>query len=96
MIVRVSVLQYDPAHRAEVERLWLEVSRPTALAQKGNLAARACRSAGSPGELIMIVEWESPEDADAFVRSPEHQDVLARYAPYITGPLEMFSGELVK
>lgn len=96
MFVRVTILQCDPVQQGEVERLWLEESRPQALAQKGNLGARAFRSLESPGQLLMIGEWESLPEADAYLRRPEHQELMAKFAPYIQGPLQRYVGELIE
>lgn len=96
MFVRISTIQCDPAHRNEVERLWLQESLPSARAQKGNLGARAYRSLENPGQLIMVGEWASVEEADAYLRSPEHDALVAKYGTLIQGIVSRIVGELIE
>lgn len=95
MYIRVSILEFDPACSAEVERLWLEDSRPSALAQRGNCGAHAFRIVGSPGQMMMVGHWESLEQAEAYLHGPEHDMLMAKYAPYMKGGISRYVGELI-
>jgi quinol monooxygenase YgiN len=44
----------------------------------------------------MIGEWESLAEAEAYLRSPEHDALVVKYAPFIQGPLQRFTGELIE
>ncbi len=96
MFIRVSIMQCDPDQMAKVEKLWLEESLPQATAQKGCVAARGFRSQEVPGQFIMVGEWETVEQADAYLVSPEHEGVVTKYAPYLKGGLQRFVGKLIE
>ena len=95
MFIRVTVLEFDPAHSSQVERLWREKSRPSALSQAGNLGARAFRVVQTPGQMIMVGEWETTEQAETYLRSPEHDQLMAGFAPYLKGGLVRYVGESI-
>ena len=95
MFMRITILEFDPADAPAVERFWKEHSRPSALAQPGNLAARAFRMVQAPGKMIMAGEWASTEQADAYLQSPEHDRLLAGLAPYLKGAIVRYIGESV-
>lgn len=96
MYIRVTILEFDPAHGGEVERLWREESGPQARAQRGNLGARAFRMVGAPGQMMMVGEWETAEQADAYLHGPEHDKLMAKYAPYLKGGLARYVGQLIE
>jgi heme-degrading monooxygenase HmoA len=95
MFIRITVLEFDPADASKVESFWREKSRPSALSQKGNLGARSYRGATMPGCMIMVGEWETMEQAEAYLRSPEHEALNAGLAPYLKGSLVRYVGESI-
>lgn len=95
MFIRITVLEFDPANAPVVERFWRERSRPSALSQKGNLGARAFRVTNTPGQMIMVGEWETTEQAENYIRSPEHDALTAGLAPYLKGSLVRYIGESI-
>ena len=95
MFIRITVLEFDPSNAPLVERFWLERSRPSALSQRGNLGARAFRVPNVPGQMIMVGEWETHEQAETYLRSPEHDALNAGLAPYLRGSLVRYLGESI-
>jgi heme-degrading monooxygenase HmoA len=95
MFIRITILEFDPANAPMVERFWRERSRPSALSQKGNLAARAFRVANTPGQMIRVGEWETEGQAESYLRSPEHDALNAGLAPYLKGSLVRYLGESI-
>jgi len=95
VFIRVSILEVDPARIADVERLWLHESLPHARSQEGNLGAKAFRSVENPGQIILVGEWASVEEADAYLRSPEHDELVVKYGALIRGISQRFVGELI-
>ncbi len=95
MFVRVTVLEFDPANAPEVERFWRERSRPSALSQDGNLGARAYRVVETPGQMIMMGEWETTEQAERYLNSPEHDALAAGLMPLLKGGLKRYVAESI-
>ncbi|MDD5673228.1 MAG: antibiotic biosynthesis monooxygenase [Chitinivibrionales bacterium] len=95
MFIRITVLEFDPANASEVERFWRERSRPSALSQKGNLGAKAFRVVHALGQMIMVGEWETKEEAETYLQSPEHVALNDGLAPYLKGCLVRYVGESV-
>jgi quinol monooxygenase YgiN len=95
VFIRITVLEFDPTNTTVVERFWRERSRPSALSQKGNLGARAYRVPDKPGQMIMVGEWETVEQAERYLRSPEHDALNAGLSPYLKGNLVRYLGESI-
>ena len=95
MFIRITVLEFDPANAPVVERFWRERSRPSARSQKGNLGARAYRVTDNPGKMIMVGEWETMQQAETYLRSPEHVALNDGLAPYLKGSLVRFLGDCI-
>jgi quinol monooxygenase YgiN len=95
MYIRITVLEFDPANAAKVEQFWKDRSRPSALSQKGNLGARSFRVVHAPGQLIMIGEWETLEQAETYLTSPEHVALNDGLAPYLKGNLVRYVGQSI-
>jgi len=95
MFMRITVLEFDPANASKVESFWNERSRPSALSQKGNLGARALRVVNAPGQMIMIGEWKTQEEAETYLRSPEHVELNDGLMPYLKGILVRYVGESI-
>jgi quinol monooxygenase YgiN len=43
----------------------------------------------------MVGEWETMEQAEAYLRSPEHEALNAGLAPYLKGSLVRYVGESI-
>jgi quinol monooxygenase YgiN len=95
VFIRITILEFDPSNAPVVERFWCDRSRPSALSQKGNLGAKAFRVTNNPGRMIMIGEWETREQAEAYLRSPEHEALNAGLAPYLKGNLTRYLGDSI-
>ncbi len=95
MFVRITVLEFDPADADIVMRFWKEKSRPSALAQEGNLGASAYRVTHTSGRMIMVGEWATVEQAERYIKSPEHDALNAGLAPYLKGSLVRYVGESI-
>lgn len=85
MFARVSFIRFDPSRLPEAHRMWLDVSVPAALRQKGCRNMRGLQSLDDPSLMIIISEWDSREDADAYMNSPAHDEMMNGYGPLIQG-----------
>lgn len=85
MFARVSLIRFDPARLDEAHRMWLTVSVPAALRQKGCRNMRGFRSLDDPSLMVIVSEWDSREDSDAYMYSPAHDEMMRGYGTLIQG-----------
>jgi heme-degrading monooxygenase HmoA len=95
VFTRITVLEFDPANTSKVEQFWKERSRPSALSQKGNLGANAFRVVGTPGQMIMVGEWKTQQEAETYLHSQEHVALNDGLMPYLKGILVRYVGESI-
>jgi quinol monooxygenase YgiN len=83
MFARISLVRFDPERMEEAQQRWLTVSVPAAKARKGCRNMRGFRSLEEPGLMIIVSEWDSQEDSDAYLYSPEHEEMIKGYGTLI-------------
>lgn len=74
-IMRFIVVKASPDKAAEIERLWNQECGPLMRKLPGCLHEGLLRCIEEPGEYISIAEWESKQAIDAYLASPEHQQI---------------------
>ncbi len=82
MIVREVTLQVAPGRQADFVAFWRDEYRAAMSRQGGFLAARLLRSAESPEELQMVLEFAGEEQAAAWRASPDHARLGPRLKEY--------------
>jgi quinol monooxygenase YgiN len=65
-----------------------EASLAPLQAAQGFCALYLVESTEAPGELVSITVWESAEDGQAYLASPECQRVVESVQEYLVRPLE--------
>ena len=75
-IVRHIIVRASPDKGAEIERLWKTDCAPLMIKRRGCLREELLRCREEPGEYISVAEWESQEAIDAYLGSPEHQQII--------------------
>ena len=83
-ITRFIVVKASPDKAAEIERLWKTECGPLMLKRPGCLSEELLRCIEDPGEYISVAEWESQQAIDAYLASPEHQEIK-RHTRGVTG-----------
>lgn len=96
MFCRVSMIRFDAERLAEAHRMWLTVSVPKALAQKGCRNMRGLRNLDDPAMMIIVSEWDNREDADAYMNSPAHDEMMKDYGTLIKGIEGRYPGALIQ
>ena len=71
-----------------MEILASEASLAPLQAAHGFCAGYVVESTETPGELISITVWESAEEGQAYLASPECQRVVESVQKYLVAPLE--------
>ena len=71
-----------------VEILQGEASLVPIRAARGFCGLYLVESTETPGELVSITVWESAEDGQAYLASPECREVIDALQGYLHGPLE--------
>jgi uncharacterized protein (TIGR02118 family) len=83
-IVRHIIVKASPEKAAEIERLWKQECAPLMIRRPGCLREELLRCREDPGEYISVAEWESQEAIDAYLASPEHEEIK-RHTRNLTG-----------
>jgi heme-degrading monooxygenase HmoA len=74
-ITRFIVVKASPDKAAEIERLWKTECGPLMRKVPGLVNEELLRCTDEPGEFISVAEWESRKAIDAYLASPEHQEI---------------------
>lgn len=96
MFARISFIRFDLARLEEAHSMWLSVSVPASLRQKGCRNQRGFRSLDDPSLMIVVSEWDSREDADAYMYSPAHDEMMKGYGTLIQGVGERHACALIE
>jgi heme-degrading monooxygenase HmoA len=83
-IVRFIVVKTTPDKAATIEKMWNQECGPLMLKRPGCISEELVRCFEDPGEYISISEWESRQAIDAYLASPEHQEIK-RHTRGVTG-----------
>jgi quinol monooxygenase YgiN len=79
----------DPAEVGKVVKILAgEASLEPLQAARGFLRLFLVESTEIPGELISVTLWESAEDGQAYLASPECRQVIEGIQAYLVRPLE--------
>ncbi len=79
MFVGLSLGRFDPASEAEVERYFLDVVMPRALARPGCLGFRCLHKLDEPGVVVAVAEWTDRAASDGYFASAEHDAMMAGF-----------------
>ena len=74
-IVRFIIVKAAPGKGADVERLWKQNCGPLMIKQPGCLREELLRCREDSSEYISISEWESQQAIDAYLKSPDHEQI---------------------
>lgn len=96
MFSRISVIRFDAERLEEAHRIWLTVSVPKAMAQNGCRNMRGFRSLDDPGLMIIVSEWDGRDEADAYMNSPAHDEMMGQYGSLIQGIEGRYPGVLIE
>ena len=96
MFSRISLIRFDVERLDKAHRMWLSVSVPAALAQKSCRKMRGFRSLDDPSLMIIVSEWDSREDADAYMYSPAHDRMMEGYGTLIQGIVGRYPCALIE
>ena len=89
MWLNCSRTKVDPEDMAKVAAILSSRASLTPLqSAQGFCALYLVESTEAPGELISITVWESAEDGQAYLASPECQRVIEGIREYLIRPLE--------
>lgn len=89
MWLNCSRTQVDPAYVGEVVKILSgEASLAPILAARGFCRLYLVESTEAPGELVSITVWESAEEGQAYLASPECRGVIDSVQEYLVRPLE--------
>jgi len=83
MFARVSLIRFDAQRIEAAHQMWLNVSVPAALQQKGCRNMRGFRSLDDPSLMVIVSEWDRREDSDAYMFSPAHDEMMEGYGTLI-------------
>jgi heme-degrading monooxygenase HmoA len=83
-IVRFIVVKASPDKCAEIERVWNQECGPLMRRLPGCISEELLHCVEDPSEYISVAEWESRQAIDAYLASPEHQEIK-RHTRGITG-----------
>lgn len=87
--LNLTQVKTDPAAVAQVvETLSLDTNLATIQAACGFVRLYLVESTDSPGDLVSITVWESAEDGQAYLASPECQRMVESVQDYLVKPLE--------
>lgn len=87
--INCSHTHVNPDHVAEVVQILTgEASLAPIRAAQGFRNLYLVESTEAPGELISITVWESAEDGQAYLASPECRRVVESMQEYLLAPLE--------
>jgi len=89
MWLNCSRTQVDPAYVGEVAKILAgKASLAPIRAARGFCRLYLVESTEAPGELVSITVWESAEDGQAYLASPECRGVIDSIQEYLVRPLE--------
>ena len=74
-ISRYIIVKAPPGKGGEVERVWKQECAPLMLRIKGCLREELLRGREDPSEYISVAEWDSQAAIDAYLASPEHEQI---------------------
>ena len=85
-ITQVKTYPAEAAHMVEI--LSQEASLAPIQAARGFLRLYLVESTHTPGDLASITVWETPEDGQAYLASPECLGIIDRIRGFLVTPLE--------
>jgi len=89
MWLNCSRTQVDPASVGQVVKILSgEANLAPILAARGFCSLLLVESTEAPGELVSITVWESAEEGQAYLASPECRQVIEGIQEYLVRPLE--------
>ena len=89
MWLNCSRTKVDPAYVGEVVKILSgEASLAPILAARGFFGLYLVESTEAPGDLVSITVWESAEEGQAYLASPECRGVIEGIQEYLVRPLE--------
>jgi len=74
-IARFILVKAAPDKASEIERLWKQDCGPLMRKVPGCLREELLRCVEAPGEFISVSEWTDQKAIDAYLASPEHQQI---------------------
>ncbi len=74
-LMRFIVVKASPNKASEIERLWKQDCGPLMRKIPGCLREELLRCVEEPGEYISVAEWKDKASVDAYLASPEHQEI---------------------
>ncbi len=74
-IVRFIMVKTSPDKASEIERLWNQECGPLMRKLPGCVHEELLRCKESPGEYVSVSEWNDQNAIDAYLASPEHQEI---------------------
>jgi heme-degrading monooxygenase HmoA len=83
-IARHIVVKAPSGQAAEIQRVWKQDCAPLMIKQPGCLREELLHCRESPGEFISVAEWESQSAIDAYLASPDHEEIK-KHARQIVG-----------
>jgi heme-degrading monooxygenase HmoA len=74
-ISRHIIVKAPPNLSAEIQRVWKQDCAPLMIKQPGCLREELLHCREEPGEFISVAEWESQGAIDAYLATPEHEEI---------------------
>ena len=75
MIVRMIHVEVSPDQLEEARQMWKEHCAPLMIGMDGCLSEQLLHCKESPGEMISMSTWETPEAIETYRASREHEEI---------------------